>query len=143
MNDDIGVWLARTGEALASASRWIMLAPVAALGLQWTIQTHAPVSYLATAGLIILVTSLLLQLALMVRIEFDARILKCAASSSGSPNEALATFDEALLKIGLRSSLPGARPMADRVMGVTRLVRYLAAVSVAQLLLLLVLGIAS
>jgi hypothetical protein len=126
-------WLARIGDALATSARWILLGTGVALAIAaWGLSASSG-SLIHLIGLWSLCTSSLIQIYLIVRIEFDARIFRhVAIDTSQSDEDDWSAFDAAMAQAKLRSPLRTTRATSSRVRGTLRLVRWMAVVMAAQ-----------
>jgi len=125
----------RIALATARASRWVGAAAtliVAALVL--SVFTGRP---LPNPALVVLCLSIVAGGAviyLMVRIELDRSIFEDAAGAADL-NAYFAAFDQSRLQLGLGAAPREARPVAERVQGLLRLVRAMAYLFIAELFL--------
>jgi hypothetical protein len=133
-NDTDQRWFAAVGASLCAASRWVLLGT----GLAFVIGLVPLACRTETTGhpllLWILALSMLPQIYLIVRIEFDRRIFRRLARTSLEMSEALSGFDAALSEAKLRPASAVTRSLAERLRGTNRLIGWHALLMTVQLL---------
>ena len=125
----------RIALASARASRWIgAAAALVVAALLLSVFTGRP---LPNPALLVLCLSIVAGGAviyLMVRIELDRSIFEAAAGAT-DVNAHFTAFDQSRTQLGLGAAAREARPVADRVQGLLRLVRAMGYLFIAELFL--------
>ena len=125
----------RVALAAARASRWVGAAAaliVAALVL--SVFTGRPLPNPALLALCLSIVAGGAGIYLMVRIELDRSIFEDAARAADL-NAYFAAFDQSRLQLGLGAPPREARPVAERVQGLLRLVQVMGYLFIAELFL--------
>ena len=125
----------RVALAAARASRWVGgAAALVVAALLLSVFTGRP---LPNPALLVLCLSIVTGgavLYLMVRIELDRSIFEDAASAA-DVSAYFAGFDQSRLQLGLGAAPREARPVAERVRGLLRLVQAMGYLFIAELFL--------
>jgi hypothetical protein len=127
----------RIAVAAARASRWIgASAALLVTSLLLSAFTGRPLPNPALLMLCLAILSGAGAIYLMVRIELDCSIFEGAAGGADA-SAFFASFDQSRLELGIGAAPREARPVGERVRGLLRLVRALAFLFIAELLLAL------
>jgi len=127
----------RIAVAAARASRWIgASAALVVASLLLNAFTGRPLPNPALLMLCLAILSGAGAIYLMVRIELDCSIFEGAATAA-DVNAYFASFDQSRLELGVGAAPREARPVGERVRGLLRLMRALAFLFIAELLLAL------
>ena len=125
----------RIALAVARSSRWVgATAALIVAALLLSVFTGRP---LPNPALLVLCLSIVAGGAviyLMVRVELDRSIFEGAAAAT-DVSAYFAAFDQSRLQLGLGAAPREARPVADRVQGLLRLVRAMGYFFIAELFL--------
>ena len=127
----------RIALAIARASRWIgASAALVVAALLVNAFTGRPLPNQALLVLCLAILSGAGAIYLMVRIELDCSIFEGAAGAADA-SAYFASFDQSRLELGVGAAPRKARAVGERVRGLLRLVRALAFLFIAELLLAL------
>lgn len=127
-------WIAAVGASLCAASRWLLLGTGLAIVIGLAPLVCRPASAEHPVLLWILALSVLPQIYLIVRIEFDRRIFRRLTRTSLDMREILSAFDAALAATRLRPASDVSRSLSERLRGTNRLIGGHAVLMTAQLL---------
>ena len=112
----------RIAVAIARACRWIGAAALAiTVALLLGLFTGRPAPTPAAVALCLAILSGVAATYLMMRVELDRTIFE--AASDADPNAYFAAFDQSRSQLQLGTPPRDARPVAERVQGLIRLVR--------------------
>lgn len=139
-DDEHDRWQIEAALGLISGGRWIaalslLLSAVAGIALLFPSRS-APWFHVLAAAVIVLG---LAQCYLALRCAIDAHLFRRLRDHGGQENP-LASLDRALQFLGWLPAEKASRPLAARVLGVARLVRWQGVVALVQALLLPLLG---
>ena len=125
----------RIALATARASRWVgATSALIVAALLLSVFTGRPLPNPALTVLCLSIVAGGVVTYLMVRVELDRSVFEAALGATDA-NAYFAAFDQSRLQLGLGAAPREARPVAERVQGLLRLVQVMGYVFIAELFL--------